>query len=254
VDPTAPTTFYVEGNDGLYKSDNNARTWKQILPLRDSVNGLAVSPADRNLVYLSVGNGPSRLLRSRDGGQTWETVQEASRSTGASASRCDWWTHVLAPHPTDANRVFASTGCFAGGGGPRSGLKHSTDQGQTWIDVFDDPNSFPTRLLGGHGTAPDRFYLLAGNRLLRSDDGGVTWNDILVNGMSAVAYDPASPDRLYAGLSTSGVFTSSDGGVTWTDLGAVGENLQVRDVAIGEDGQAVYAGTNRGVWRLRAAS
>jgi photosystem II stability/assembly factor-like uncharacterized protein len=257
IDPTDPTTLYVEGNDGVYKTTNNARTWQQIpVPIeknRDSLHGISVSPADRNLVYVSAGSGPSRLLRSRDGCQTWETAQESAPGPGGSAARCAWWTHVLEPHPTDANRVFASTGCTTGDGGPRSGLRHTTDQGQTWSDVFDDPTSFPTALVGGRGVASERFYLLAGNRLLRSDDDGYTWAEILVNGITSVAFDLSSPDRLFVGLGTSGVYTSADGGATWMDLGAVGENLQVRDLALGADGRTLYAATNRGIWRLRTA-
>src|SRR4051812_20235093 len=60
VDPTDPGTIYVSGIDGVYKTDNNAKTWKQVLPLKDEIHIIAVNPADRNVVYLSVGSGPSR--------------------------------------------------------------------------------------------------------------------------------------------------------------------------------------------------
>jgi photosystem II stability/assembly factor-like uncharacterized protein len=255
VDPTDPATMYVNGTDGLYKTENNARTWRQVLPTKDTIHSISVSPADHALVYISVGSGPSRLMRSRDGGQSWESLQEARRAPPNDPQGCGWWTHLLMPHPTDPSRVFASTGCYQAGADPWSGLRQSVDQGQTWADLFSERNSFPTRMVGGRGAAPNRWYTLAGSRLLRSDDDGASWREILVNGLSAVAYDASNPDRVFAGLrgaglQGAGVLASSDGGATWTDLGAVGESHPVYDLALGEDGRSLYAGTHRGVWRL----
>jgi len=204
-------------------------------------------------VYASIGGAPSRFLRSRDGGQTWEKLQETPRSAPDDPRGCGWWTWTLVPHPTDASRVFAATGCFQNARGPRSGLKHSVDRGETWADVFDDPNGFPSQLVGGQGAAPERFYLVAGTRLLRSDDGGYTWAEALVEEISALAYDPSAPDRLYVGLRTRGVIASSDGGTSWADLGAVGDRHPVYDLALAGDGPTVYAATTYGVWRLDAS-
>lgn len=67
--------------------------------------------------------------------------------------------------------------------------------------------------------------------LFRSDDGGVTWNEVpALNrhesrkqwqpGMGglivhSVVLDPSSPDRMYVAISAAGVFRTDDGGATW---------------------------------------
>jgi photosystem II stability/assembly factor-like uncharacterized protein len=250
VDPSNASIMYVGGVDGVYKTENNARTWKPVLPTRDLVTGIAVSPADPSVIFISAGSGPSRLLRSRDAGLTWETIQESAGKTGADPRSCDWWTRLLLPDPSDADRLFVSAGCYDSDHAPQGPLKVSTDQGQTWTNTFDEPDSFPQRLVGGRGVAPDRFYVVAGDRLRRSDDHGATWTDVLTNGISALAYDPSRPDHLYVGLRSAGVIASQDGGATWTDLGPLGDGAIVYDLALSEDGRTLYAAAQPGVWRL----
>ena len=284
VDPTDHTVLYTSGEGGLYKSTDDAATWTLVLPTKEFVRGIAVSPADRGLIY--VGLVPTadissdfRFLRSRDGGATWEQLEEHHNSF------CGWGVPILLPHPSDAGRVFRTAACVAGRdvGLP---LRHSADQGATWTTVFGDTRfgnvqtAFPVRLVGGREAAPTRFYLAAnrdsrtgGSSLFRSDDDGGSWTEVLANHdgttrpqptnamLAALAYDPTQPDRVYVGvnefagqsanrvLAASRVRASADGGATWSDLGQR-ELGTISDLALGIDGQNLYAATDRGVWRL----
>jgi photosystem II stability/assembly factor-like uncharacterized protein len=62
-DPIQHTILYAAGPSGIYKTTDDAVTWTPILAYGPGVGGdalaLAVSPADRNLVYLGVGGGRS---------------------------------------------------------------------------------------------------------------------------------------------------------------------------------------------------
>jgi photosystem II stability/assembly factor-like uncharacterized protein len=74
LDPSWPGTLYVAGRLGVFKSIDGGRTWqgKNAGLASLNVRSLALSPEDPKTVYL--GTNGSGLYRSRDGGETWETL------------------------------------------------------------------------------------------------------------------------------------------------------------------------------------
>src|SRR5262245_44200141 len=275
VDPTNHTILYATGPTGLFKSADDAASWSLSLPYsadngRD-VRAVAVSPADHAVLYAGLANNSSIadsfwFDRSVDGGATWQVVDHPQP-----LSLCGWGVRLLQAHPVDPLRVFRAAACTAGRDFGVV-LRQSTDQGNTfmpWFSTIDDPmavpDHYPNRLVGGSAAAPVRFYLAAnrdarvgGSDLVRSDDDGATWTSVLAYSggdpnitLGGLAYDPANPDRVYVGLTTdgSGVLTSPDGGSTWCSLGQQPIGA-VRDLALGVDGQNLYAATESGVWRF----
>lgn len=301
VDPIEHQTIYGAGADGLYKTTDGATSWQRVLPVANTQRwlGLAVGPGDARLVYVALANDrayQTPFLRSRDGGQTWEPV---GRQAGDSSS-CD--VMFLWPHPTDPQQLFRYARCY-GRTGPGALFGHSRDQGLSWSSA---PLGLAMwlRPVGGQGSAPQRFYL-AGNRdmragggfsIFRTEDDGNRWTELVAvrrqpsagqpdavpeepappwdssdGDLGALAFDPANPDQVYAGLNgrcppsnlgygpprslsggcgPSGVKASADAGVTWANLGR--QDLPaIHDLALGVDGRNLYAATDHGVWRLR---
>jgi photosystem II stability/assembly factor-like uncharacterized protein len=269
VDPVDHRTLYAAGAEGLYKSTDEGATWSLVLPTSEFVRAIAISPADRALVYVgltgSATNSPDfRFLRSRDGGAAWEQLEESHNSL------CGWGVRLLRPHPTDPQRVFRTADCYAGRN-LSDALRQSLDAGATWADLFEPQLAFPSHLVGGAGAAPGRFYLAAnrdsragGSSLFRSDDDARTWSEVLAFrgggtqdqpslpnvGIGGLAYDPAAPNRVYVGLAGGGrgVRASSDGGRVWADLGG-GHLGAVNALALSADGGDLYAATESGLWR-----
>ncbi|MEA5388733.1 hypothetical protein VB779_18070 [Haloarculaceae archaeon H-GB11] len=67
---------------------------------------------------------------------------------------------------------------------------------------------------------PERLFLgTVDSGLLRSDDGGDTWRNVLVAGdrVTAVRVSPNDPDVVWAGTEPSAVYRSTDGGDSWQD-------------------------------------
>jgi photosystem II stability/assembly factor-like uncharacterized protein len=259
VDPTNPAIVYAGGSGALFKTTNGGASWSAILSLgSDQVLGIAVSPADHNLIYAATGvpNNSFEFRRSQDGGATW-TKLEGPLPTNL----CTWTVLILAPHPTDSQRVMRTSGCYAGRNVPfGDSLNQSINRGATWSPLFHPTPLFPSRLAGGHGSQPTRFYVAAhfaappgGGKVFRSDDDGVTWSQILrfASGPSVegLAYDPGAPDQVYAGLTSGSVQASHDGGTTWADLGSGGLG-GVADLALSLEGTYVLAATSLGVWRI----
>jgi hypothetical protein len=277
VDPFDHTVLYVDGAEGLYKTDDDAATWRMVYrwdEISPAPSTMAISAADPAVVYLYFRSvnapppGDRRLLRSRDGGATWDEI-----SPDFAKTLCESGYGVFAPHAGDAQRVFIAGDCESPRP-PTANLYLSSDQGEHWSLLFDgkQQGAFPRRIVGGGGATPRRLYLATRKpaatggaysiSLFRSDDDGQTWTEQQPFGTEVVpgddvgglAYDPANPDQLYvaraAASTTVEVATSSDGGATWTQTGK--RNLgTIYDLAFGVDGRNLYAATDRGVFRLR---
>jgi hypothetical protein len=291
VDPTSQDTLYAtSSSDPLVRSVDGGTTWTSLLGgstyTGKVLDVVAVSPAQPNVVYAGL-KRPSIsdeywLYRSSDAGGTWTQLFHSQNSL------CGWGVQVLQPHPSDANRLLFSGGCHAGRDFSEV-LKQSTDQGQTFTNVYanrqaerDAPSGFPKAIVGGQGAAPDRWYLainrdqrFGGSFVVRSDDDTGSWNVVLnyVGGgagdpdtsnwsvsNAAIAYDPYKPDNVYVARKASffgypptpvasGLTASTDGGQTWDDVG----NQQLgttSDLAFGVDGRYLFLASDRGVSRL----
>jgi hypothetical protein len=254
----------------------------------DEVSRLAVSPADHDLLFVgmtgSAGASPMAYLRSLDGGQTWQLLQTEQLSL------CSWSVLLLQPRPMDARRVFRSAACLAGRtfGAPLEASSDTGATWAAIYNA--DPSGrslggYPLALAASRA-APGRSYLaanrdarLGGSGVSRSDDDGVTWAGVLAfRGGGTPGYrqpdddpdapnvrlgglvvDPGDAERVYVGQLSytqyppqdpvaGGVLASLDGGTSWTPLG---QDLGgVNDLLLGGDGQALYAATNQGVWRI----
>jgi photosystem II stability/assembly factor-like uncharacterized protein len=278
VDPTDQRVVYAETNDGLQRSDDDGVSWNLVLPLTADrrILKLAISPADPGTLYVAQGSGAFVdywFLRSRDRGATWEQLEEYHQSM------CGWGVYILTPHPTDPNRLFRTTGCYAGRN-LSDDLEQSRDFGATWQKVTSPRGAFPHTIIGGSGADPSRLILAAdndhrsgGSLVLSSPDDGKTWANVLENKgggtatsskdpsvtVGGLAYNPAMPENLYVGLNSnaypfrsvnfSTTQASSDGGATWSPLGQQ-QLPPMRSMALGIDGLNLFAASSRGVMRL----
>jgi hypothetical protein len=188
------------------------------LPGTAYVQGLAVSPTDRDVLLAGVEFGA--VVRSEDGGRSW-----SGHRPGAIRD-----CHSLTFHATNGERVYE------GGAGWRRPLASSRDGGRTWSS----PGG--AELWYGWGCAadpgdPDVMYVSAargpgrahgngrsGARIYRSRGGG-PWEGLeggLPTPLDGFPYalitDPASPGHLYAGLSDGAVWFTADQGDHWARL------------------------------------
>jgi hypothetical protein len=303
VDPNNHDILYVRAG-GLQKSVDGGSSWTP-LSVEGTVVAVAVSPADASYVHAvtSVARTWQRIM-SRDGGLTWEQIASFTDTPVSGRPGMDYSVYLLQPHPTDPERVFIAAGGTTGRS-TQVGLYDSSDgdnppPGVALLKV--DPGYFidAEHLVGGAGAAPGRYYAAFNRRvspysqtstakLMRVEMGGGQSVVMQVEGgggvsgkapgdvlapavfIDALAYDPSTPDRVYAGLNEyqvvvqpdgrgvqlartrSHVVASTDGGATWTDLGRADLGSEIRDLALGIDGANLYAGTEGGVFRLPMA-
>lgn len=205
--PGSPGTAFASGhpatggNLGIIRTEDAGQTW---VPVADGLDGpvdfhnMEVSRADPAVIY-GIGHD-GRVQRSMDGGRTWEASGQAPEKL-----------IDIATSPKDAAMLYAAT---------ETGLFLSPDQGATWkpmikgvpVSTVDAGADGVVRAVdlgqgliavgaGGEtiqisGDLPDGYLLFltttsgdplrlaalsAKGRLVISDDGGITWTDVLLD-------------------------------------------------------------------------
>ena len=244
IDPKNPNIVWVgtgENNsqrsvaygDGVYKSDDGGRSWKNT-GLRNSqhIGRVVIDPSNSDIVYVAAqgplwnSGGDRGLYKTTDGGKTWEPVLRISENTGVTDVVVDPRNHniVIAASYQRRRHFFTFID-----GGPESAIHRSSDGGKTWQKVG---TGLPTEELGRIGLAmspvnPDVVYAIveAANHkggIYRSSDNGVTWEKRSDYDQGAMYYgaifaDPRDVNRVYV----PDVFfqVSDDGGKTTHRLG-----------------------------------
>lgn len=207
--------IFAAAGRAIARSDDLGRQWTYLagLPAGFEVASLAVSPlfSGDGLVLAGGTYTDNRLLRSADGGQTWQAVFETANLEQAA----DISQVVFSPNFARDGLAYAWL--------QEVGLLRSTDRGLTWhLPGSGQDRSFAQSML----VSPDGSRLVLGllNGGLRvSDDNGLTWQDL----------DPAIPgDRVWSSglafrepaelwLATDiGIYFSPDDGQTWQEASA----------------------------------
>jgi len=174
----------VAPGDGVYKSEDAGRTWKNMgLAETRFISRIAIDPANPDVVYVAAQGhlwGPNEergVYRTQDGGRTWKKVLYVNPETGA----CD-----LAMDPSNSKILYAGMWehrrwpYYFRSGGPGSAIYRTTDGGETWkITNAGLPAGPYGRIgLGVTASAPNVVYALVeaeDSGLFRSDDKGATW-------------------------------------------------------------------------------
>jgi photosystem II stability/assembly factor-like uncharacterized protein len=233
VDPANADTVYAALHGyGVYKSTSGGASWSEIsgagsgLPQTPRVgfNGLVVSPANSNVLYLfggcdvqldlsHSGADPAvmnTVYRSEDGGATWTNLNDGSLGANSGAVKS------LALSPLDPGVLYAGT---------LNGVWRSPDAGANWENISAGLAYTHT---AGAALSQD------GKRVYAPTLGGgvysgtidpysqaLTWSP--TSHLTATIYnvqlaiDPSDSQTLYASAYPGGVFKSTNAGQTWQE-------------------------------------
>jgi len=233
------TVFAGSASGGLWKTTTGgegAGAWSRVatgFPVL-SVSAIAFDPVHPDTVYIGTGE-ISRyvrpligvvgarssygigILRSTDGGSTWDTTGLNWSVANVTA------VQKIVVNPLNSSTLFAATS---------EGVYASTDAGDSWtlsnpvlmaMDIVLDPVD-TTILVSSHGnmnSSPDP-------GIYRTTDAGSTWSKVTTGlpgvnfGRTALAISPSDPSRVYAAVTdasnytTTGLYRSTTGGASWT--------------------------------------
>lgn len=257
LDPKNPLTVWVgtgENNsqrsvsygNGLYKSDDGGRTWRNVgLRTSEHIGRIAIDPKDSNIVYVAAqgplwGAGGERgLFKTTDAGKTWKNILNISENTGVTDVVID---------PNDPNTLYCASYQRRRhmwtliNGGPESAIYKSTDAGATWNKLR---AGLPNVELGRIGLAispvdSNVIYATveAADRrggIFRSGDRGGSWErrneyDTTAMYYARIVADPKDVDRIY--IMNVFVMVSDDGGRTIRRLGERNKHVDNHDIWI----------------------
>lgn len=221
------------------------------------VSGIAVSPTDPKVIFVSSSGGG--VWRSTDGGGTWRIVTENVGVLQVGA---------VAIAPSDPKRVYAGTAAadsttFILGTGTSTyalkngvGILGSTDGGDTWRVLTPSRDASPADYVWQilvDAQNPDVLLVAGDKGLRRSTDGGQTFTPVLASetvqwctklSRSGSVIFAATWGRDLPGS----IYKSTDGGVTWAEKasGLPGADARSRvNVAVSpSDPNRVYALVN----------
>jgi photosystem II stability/assembly factor-like uncharacterized protein len=226
----------VAPGDGVYKSEDAGKTWKNMgLAETRFISRIVIDPADPDIVHVAAQGhlwGPNEergVYRTTDGGKTWKKVLYVNPETGA----CD-----LAIDPSNSKVLYAGLWehrrwpYYFRSGGPGSGIYRTTDGGETWASTADGLPSGPYGRIG-LGVArsnPNVVYALveaANGGLFRSEDKGRSWRRACDKATydqvnfrpfyySRLTVDPTNELVVY--VYSGSCFVSRDAGKTFTQV------------------------------------
>ncbi len=141
------------GDDGLYRSSDGGRTWKEVTgngfptPPIGRI-GVAIAPSQPDRVYALVESSAGVLWRSDDSGITWKMVSKDSLAN----QRPFYFSH-LRVSPTDAGTVYAVSMLLA--------------------TSYNGGEKFDLSAFGVHPDLHDMWISSDGNRMALAGDGGI---------------------------------------------------------------------------------
>jgi photosystem II stability/assembly factor-like uncharacterized protein len=213
----------------LYRSEDGGRTWRELgallelpsqptwsfppRPWTSHVRWIAPSPHDGDLLLVGIELGG--LMRSTDGGQTWQDHRPGAQRD----------VHSLTWHPVAAGRAYE-----AGGGGSA----RSVDGGETWQPADEGRDRNYTWSVAADSDDPELWYVSASTgpfaahrghdpeALVYRRHGDEPWQALdggLPDPLPAMPYAlVAAPVRLFAGLADGQLWESRDRGDSWRPL------------------------------------
>jgi photosystem II stability/assembly factor-like uncharacterized protein len=256
-----PRVIYAGGYGGVFRSDDNGETWRNVTGGLTNVAKVAADPTDPLTAYVVAGN-----VYIEDG--VYRTVNGGVyRTTDGGASWTPMNTNLYRPNkvvidPTAPKTLYVSGDCGVvfKTGSRHIGVAKSTDGGDTWNDATE---GFPDNGLEGcivsialDPANPRHLYAQPdfGGPDWETFDGAATWSKTaaVVPGEAFVA-DPKSLRRF--GIGNQKVLASNDGGVTWNvqpadglpPVNSSGPNLS--DMTVDPSVPRLFAGTAYGLYR-----
>ncbi len=233
--------FIATASGGIFKSVNNAVTWKAVFDEEGtslSIGDIAIAPSDPNIVWAGTGEPNSRqssswgdgVYKSVDGGETWKYMGlKETHNIGR-----------IVINPMNPNIVFVAALGHLWGPNPERGLYRTKDGGKTWekvLEINEDTGVVEVAMedngrvlyAGAYQRRRRAWGFVGGgphSGLYRSLDGGDTWEKLTKGlpegdtGRIGLNISKSHPNIIYSIIQNKngGVFRSEDRGDSWTKM------------------------------------
>jgi photosystem II stability/assembly factor-like uncharacterized protein len=241
----------------VYRTQDGGEHWEEFWRGNNLARYVWVNPQDPNVIYISTGifdreaansdpvsrtPGGEGILKTTDGGQTWQQVNNGLHNL---------YVGSLYMHPKDPQILLAgvSNNTYPDDGG----IYLTKDGGESWMHQ----GGWAIQSVEFSESDPNIAYALGAGEVYRSADGGETWKALLneneIWGPPGVRpgfpidiqIDPRDPERIFANNYGGGNFLSEDGGKTWVVASTGYTGALLRSVSVDQNNPAVVFATGR---------
>ena len=232
----APRAVMTSYGDGVYKSTDAGKTWKNIgLKATQHISRIVIHPKNPDILFVAAQSalyGPNKergVFKSVDGGANWSKVLYVNNLTGCAELSMDFnnplvmyaamWEHQRLPW-----KVVS--------GGPGSGLYKTTDGGISWNKIHEGlPKEKGKMAIAVSRSNSEKVYALIESDsdkelggLFVSNNAGEKWSKVSSDHsliQRAWYYielfiDPTDEEKLY--VLNASAQRSIDGGKTWSRI------------------------------------
>jgi len=252
VDPKNKCIIYAAIANRVYRSADCSRTWTQVYFDNNagvSVKTIVVDHYNSQNLYIGTSRGD--IIKSIDAGAAWRTIQRLEEGIAR-----------LVMSPTDSRQLYVATvksRIFSFISNTLTDPANSADLEQNflvenWTDLndvlksFDLSGNFRDLLIASSG----QLFVVTDKVVLRSPDGGVTWENIKLvppekdATINALVVNPNNALEMYYVTNTT-FFRSLDGGATWMNKKLPTARLGHKLLVDFNNPSAIYLGT----WKLK---
>lgn len=225
--------FYGLTPNKLSRTTNCGRDFKDVLTEARpgyALKKVIVDDYNKNTVYAAT---TKEILKSTNNGETWTTLKLFDDNIS------DVWMDIA-----DSRMLMV--------GLKGSGIWRTSDGGNLWVEERDVLSKFDGASniisITQNGRTIKNYTIATDHGLLRTTDGGESWNDIALltpaNTVKplVVAVDPVNDKNIYYATSTT-FYKSVDGGTTWKTQKLPTNRLPSVMTVDYKDSKVLYLGT-----------
>lgn len=223
IDPADRDTLYIATHGDFYQSKDGGPPIKVDKTRADYMAFNA--PTSVGIPLYASGHpstgGNTGLIKSTDGGQTWEVVSTVLDPP------VDF--HAMSVSKSNPDTIIG----FDSGG---RGLFKTTDAGKTW-ETLQYPNYVSALAISPNDS--QLVFAGTGKGIFQSGDGAKSWTQLNeYKGILVFALTFDEDDTLYASTSTFGLSRSYDFGKTWEKI--KGPDLTIASIAVDSENKIIY--------------
>ncbi|KAA3620162.1 MAG: T9SS C-terminal target domain-containing protein [Calditrichaeota bacterium] len=238
-DPNIDTWFVGSVSGGVWKTTNAGQSWTELtkdLPnLATSV--LVMAESNPDIMYVGTGEGfgntdqvdGSGIWKSTDRGQTWDQL--------ASTANNDNFDNVtrMVVDPANPDIVVVTTAPgFNLITNQKSLILRSENGGISWTTVYESGTGDLEDLVVNPLNFNTQYASVSGSGVVKSIDGGKTWNDSSTNigsvGRIEIAVSPVDTSWVFLSCEGKGdassLYVSTNSGLDWV----IGNDLTAEDI------------------------
>ncbi|MEK9166043.1 MAG: YCF48-related protein [Patescibacteria group bacterium] len=217
-DPQDTLTLYLlSKNKGLWVTYNGGENWEILL--NELINAVALDHQKRGLIYAAK---DTVLLKTEDGGSSWETIFIETLGNAITALTCD---------PQDSNHLLAAS---------QNGLIFETvDQGESWRLLANLKVKVLRHIIINPQNSAEIYAATSTEGVFKSQDKGRNWSPLSNLEKFPGSYEygqlkinPANPAHLYLACKY-GILKSEDSGEHWQPLSLLTPRGQTKILTVG---------------------